>query len=1204
MSGSDLDKPLVAASTYSRGLWSWGVMLICLIVTLATYLVVSDHEAQSEAVRFDSVVRETRLALQERLTYYTAALRGAQGLFSTTNDVTPAKWNSYVSSLDLNNHYPGIKGLSYVELVNGPTEHAELLARMAANGNGDFTLTPAGERDQYRVTTMMEPGEPNIGAIGTDRSVDRPFRLAMDRAAETAMPAMTPKVDLPYLRPSAAVVMYLPVYRQDMPITTAEERRAATLGWVSSSIRVSELMQGLSSRKLVNIAVAIYDDHADLNHLLYIADTERQKGHLSALLELPVAGRVWWLGFDSSPSFENSFWNSPSTLVLPVGTAIGCLLTVVVWSLTTTRNRAEEIALGMTAQLNKSEHQLRLFIEHAPAAVAMFDKDLRYIMTSRRWMTDYHLQNRQIIGKSHYEVFPDVPDHWREVHQRCLKGAVERNDGEKFVRADGQVQWLRWEVRPWLSGTWPDSEIGGLVMLTHDITPEKAAQEEASRASALARWVFSATSEVAIIGTDNDGLVTVFNVGAEKMLGYDAAEAVGKMTPVTFHDPGEVKQRSEEITLALNTLVECFDVFVEYARRGGAEEREWTYIRKDGSRLTVNLMVTASRDDTGKIFGYLFVAVDITKRKQAETNLLAAMVAAEASNRAKSAFLANMSHEIRTPMNGIIGMADLLLNSHLDGEQREFAGTIKSSSQALLTILNDILDYSKIEAGKLTIEWIDFDLHETLSSAIELFREAAQTNGLVLSYNIAPNVPRLVRCDPSRLRQIVMNLVGNAVKFTLKGSINVSVKWLTGGVHTGPDSLRVEVADTGIGIAPEILKNLFTPFTQADESTTRRFGGSGLGLAICQELVDRMGGTIGVDSTPGAGSLFWFTIVPESVGEFASHIAETHPVARAPAAKITAALGPRKQILIVEDHRVNQRVLQLLLEQLGYDTVVASNGREGVDWFQKRRFDAILMDCSMPELDGYQATGRIRQLENESGDPTRRVPVVAMTAHAMEGDRQRCLDAGMDDYLSKPVQIDALSTVLAQWTGPTRTVDESAGENENHPAGEHEHETPASPPNPTPAMPVTSPPQTTQPSASAVPPRVHVMSVSSSAQPAPPPPAVLNEARLRLVTGGRPAMLEQLVNMYISETQIRIDAMREAFKASDHAELARLGHTAYGSSAMLGVDAMAVVFKEVELKAKAQDLAATAPRIEALASMMPEAAERLRAFRLDAPANA
>jgi two-component system sensor histidine kinase/response regulator len=967
--------------------------------------------------------------------------------------------------------------------------------------------------------------------------------------------------------------MYLPVYRQGARLTSPGERQNATLGWVGSSIRVSELMSGLSSSKLVDIAISVYDEHGDPDHLLYVADLEHLKGNLSSLLEIPVAGRNWWLEFNSTPSFEAGFWSSPSSLVLPVGLAIGALLSVVVWSLASTRNHAERLAEGMTAALNKSEHQLRLFIEHAPAAVAMFDKELKYLMTSRRWLTDYGLQNRQIIGKCHYEVFPEVPQHWRDIHKRCLAGAVERNDGEKFVRADGRVQWLRWEVRPWLLGDGADAEIGGLVILTHDVSAEKAAQEEAIRISALARWVFSATSQVAIIGTDTNGLITVFNVGAEKMLGYKSQEAVATLTPAAFHDPVEVENRGVELSRLLGRPISGIDALVESARSGGTEEREWTYVRKDGTRFTANVLVTASRDDAGNITGYLSVAMDVSKRKTAEAELVAAMVAAEASNRAKSAFLANMSHEIRTPMNGIIGMCDLLLSTSLDSKQQEFAGTIKASSQSLLTILNDILDYSKIEAGKLTLEWIDFDLHETLESAIGLFRESANARGLELVYTIEPDVPRLVRCDPSRLRQIVMNLVGNAVKFTLKGRIEVSVEWITDRNNAAPPMLRMAVSDTGIGIDSETLKHLFTPFTQADESMTRRFGGSGLGLAICQELVDRMGGTIGVESTPGEGSLFWFTIVPEATGEFASLLLETPAVivgSRAssfPKAAETAD-GGHKQVLLVEDHRVNQRVLQLLLEQLGYEVVIASNGVEGVEWFKKKTFDAILMDCQMPELDGYGATSRIRKLESSAGKP-RHLPIIAMTAHAMEGDRQRCLDAGMDDYLSKPVQVEALADVLSHWTNPGReTVIGNAGAGSASAPSER-----SAPPPPPPAKP--------EPGAGTA-----------------KTPCVLNEDRLRLVTGGRAAMVEQLVPMFISETQSRIDLMREAAKSGDHAEVSRIAHTAYGSSAMIGVEAMAALFKEIELKAKARDIPPIAPAVEGLAAMMPAVVEKLRAFKL------
>jgi PAS domain S-box-containing protein len=414
------------------------------------------------------------------------------------------------------------------------------------------------------------------------------------------------------------------------------------------------------------------------------------------------------------------------------------------------------------------------------------------------------------------------------------------------------------------------------------------------------------------------------------------------------------------------------------------------------------------KNQQAEVWGVATVAIDISERRRLETELRAARDMAEIASKAKSQFLTNMSHEIRTPLNGLLGMVELLTHTGLTPVQRQYVEIAQQSGELLLGLINSLLDIAKIEAGKLELVNRAFDLRQVMETVVGLVSAAANSALVALTCRLGPGTPTALIGDPGRLHQILMNLTHNALKFTRQGRIDLSVAVAEDRGDTV--LLRFEVRDTGIGIAPDKHGEIFDAFVQADPSTTREYGGTGLGLAIARQLCEMMGGSIGLESTQGQGSLFWFTAVfhlPTADDAPAPDVAPTLPVRRA--ARFDA------RVLLVEDTAVNRLVAVKLLERLGCSVETACDGQEAVERRRSGRYDILLMDCEMPLTDGFSATGAIRRGEAEDPAFGGRVPIVALTANALSGDRERCLAAGMDDYIAKPFGMAALEEIMLRW---------------------------------------------------------------------------------------------------------------------------------------------------------------------------------------------
>ena len=698
----------------------------------------------------------------------------------------------------------------------------------------------------------------------------------------------------------------------------------------------------------------------------------------------------------------------------------------------------------------------------------------------------------------------------------------------ELINAKGQELWVRVIGNAQLK----NGKCKRLYGTLQNINDKKKADLEISRSKKLLDDVLQSASEVSIIATDPNGLITLFNSGSERLLGYSANEMIGKVTPAILHVHQEIVDRSKVLQEEFGYPIEGFRVFTEKPEKFGSEQHEWTYVKKDGSTLMVSLVVNAIRNELNQIIGYLGIATDITERKKFESALITekarlnsfveyapaavamldkdlhyvavsnrwkedygvtgrqiigahhysffpplsmeakdrhqrilqgaiekkeediyhsphtgkdvyirwemrpwylfdgsiggimiftqditaavlhreeikiAQSLAEQASVAKSEFLANMSHEIRTPLNGVIGFADLLLRTNLDSTQTQYLSIITQSANILLSLLNDILDYSKLEVNKLVLEIEKCNVHELCEQAINIIAYQVKSKGLSMELAISPEIPPFIFTDSIRLKQILINLLSNAAKFTEKGTVSLKIEKRSG--DASKMDLRFSVQDTGIGIKPENQSKIFEAFSQEDVSTTKKYGGTGLGLAICNKILSLMGSNIQLESKAGEGSCFYFDVCLEVENEV-----QENTIVQA-----IQEINLKKNnviALLAEDNPVNMLLIKTIVKKICPTAQIlqAKNGLEAIKHCESNWPDIIFMDIQMPEMNGYNATVEIRKMQQEHSK--KHVPIIALTAGSLRSERDKCLKIGMDDFVLKPVIQSTIARAISRW---------------------------------------------------------------------------------------------------------------------------------------------------------------------------------------------
>ena len=1043
----------IASLMASYGLWNYAQLT-------------AENELQSE---FDFHAHEMTEYIEQRMATYIQVLYGVRAFFNGSDRVSREQFNDYITSLQLEQQYPGIQGLSHAPLI----PHAELeqhISEMRQHGFADYSVRPPGKRELYTPVMYIEPfSGRNLEVLGYDTYFETERHATMVQARDTNRASVSGKLTLVQETDEdvqSGFLVFLPVYRNAMPQDTVDQRRNSIYGWVTAVFRMGDMMAGLGDERSSELVLEIYDGQniseksrmytSNKTSIEAAVDTPR----LTSVQPIKVSDHEWTVVIQSTPLFEARFSNNTPLVVAVTGIVFTLLLTMLAHALV----RSNRI----TSKLAESEERWRFALEGAGDGVWDWNVQSNDVKFSSRW--------KEMLGYKEDEIKNSFTEWEKRVHPDDLDSAMEdilkHLEGKtpsyvnehRMMHKDGYWRWIL--DRGMVTSRTADGNPLRMIGTHADITEWKQSEDKIQRLtrmystlshcdqaivhSANRNELFPQVCRAAVsdggfkmswIGLINDATKTVdvaacYGEGTEyldEITIYVTSEdtvdcgpvctAIRENQPVWYQDTqnlpvttvwanyGEKYGWRASASIPLHhkgAIIGTFNLYAGDVNSFDSAARELLLqMATDISFALDNYAEAALRKQAEEELLHLNATLE-SRVKERTNELMTAKELADTANRAKSDFLSNMSHEIRTPLTAIIGFSEALLaNDFSRQEHKNITSKIVSNGKHLQQIIDDILDLSKIESGQLELEKVNTSLFDVMNELDAMLGVCARDKGLDFRINYRFPLPEHIKTDPTSLKQILVNLLSNAIKFTVEGHVHIDV--------SSDDNFRniyIEVADSGIGMTHDEVERAFDPFTQADTTTTRKYGGTGLGLSISSKLAIANGGSLTCDSESGKGSRFKLAITNESTTTIRAISNMEEAGTRDDGSQELAEIKPLSgKILLVEDNPDNRELIGMYVGRTGAEMDIAKNGQEGVDKALSSSYDLILMDMQMPVMDGLEAIKQLRMNRYKG-------PIASLTANAMLSSREECLAAGADEYLVKPIDLvkfyDTLNSYLAE----------------------------------------------------------------------------------------------------------------------------------------------------------------------------------------------